>query len=193
MRIAIYGGSFNPPHVGHSMVAAYLKWTQQAEEVWWVPAFDHAFDKVLAPFELRVRLCEDVTRSLGSWARVSTIEATLPAPSYTIHTLDALHRQYPEHQFQWVAGADILETLHLWKEWQRIKEGYGLLLVGRAGYPEVPGVPTFPDISSTQIRELLKENGDVSKLVDAGILDLLTHSRTLFYSAARERSTQKHP
>ncbi len=55
--VAIYGGSFDPPHFGHAMVIAWLLWSGTASEVWLVPTFQHAFDKPLAPFELRAGLC----------------------------------------------------------------------------------------------------------------------------------------
>ena len=58
MDVAVYGGSFNPPHIGHAMVAAWLLWTRRVEEVWLVPAFAHAFDKALRPFAARVEMVE---------------------------------------------------------------------------------------------------------------------------------------
>jgi nicotinate-nucleotide adenylyltransferase len=180
MQIAVYGGSFNPPHIGHAMVASYLWWTGKADQVWLVPAFDHAFDKALAPFELRLELCRKVAYRLGPWCQVSNLEASLSAPSYTIQTLDALSAIHPEHRFHWVAGADILATLHLWKDWKRIKNEYGLILVGRAGYPEVQGAPVFPDFSSTEIRNRLKTGEPVDSLVDSSLLPLLLENKALF-------------
>jgi len=184
MQVAIYGGSFNPPHIGHAMVAAWLRWTGRADEVWWVPAFDHAFDKPLAPFDLRMDACRCVADSLGPWAKVCGIERELEAPSYTIHTLDQLQRRHPQHRLRWIMGADALPTVHLWREWERIERDYAPIVVGRAGHPEVPGSPTFPAISSTLVRQLLREGAAIDHLVDARLLTLLRAHSAAFLSGA---------
>lgn len=182
MRIAVYGGSFNPPHVGHAMVCAWLKWTDLADEVWLVPAFDHAFDKALAPFALRLEACRLQAEVLGPWCRVEPIERTLPAPSYTINTLDALAAAWPEHRFVWVLGADVLESLHLWREWQRILSEYPPIVVGRAGYPRVEGAPEFPDFSSSEVRRRLAEGQPVSGLLLSPVQAFVTSRREAFLS-----------
>lgn len=184
MQVAIYGGSFNPPHVGHAMVAAWLCWTARADEVWWVPAFDHAFDKPLAPFELRAEACRRAAAALGPRARVCTVERDLEGPSYTIRTLDALQRRHPDHRFRWVMGADALPTVHLWREWDRIARDYAPIVAGRAGWPELPDAPTFPGVSSTQIRDLLRQGRPVDHLVDASVLPLLLEHRDAFLAGA---------
>ena len=99
MRVAIYGGSFNPPHVAHAMVASWLLWTDQVDEVWMVPVFRHAFEgihgKKLAPYEQRVAWCQLVRQDVDQRIQVSTIESELPIPSYSIDTLTELQAQYP--------------------------------------------------------------------------------------------------
>lgn len=183
MEIAVYGGSFNPPHVGHAMVACWLRWTGLAEQVWLIPAFDHAFDKSLAPFSLRMEACERMVKALGDWARVDGIEAQLPAPSYTIHTLDHLSARWPQHRLRWVVGADALPTLHLWREWGRIESDYPPIIVGREGYPPVEGSPSFPSVSSTEIRQRLAAGLPVQHLVEASVGRLIEENRTFFEGA----------
>src|SRR5688500_13322137 len=102
MRVAIYGGSFNPPHVGHAMVAGWLRWTDLADEVWLLPAFAHPFDKELAPFDRRVAWCAALAEAVGPWVRVEPIESTLPPPSYTVDTLSALRDLHPGRQLRLV-------------------------------------------------------------------------------------------
>ncbi len=203
---AIFGGSFNPPHLGHAMVAAWLKWTGRADDVWFVPAFEHAFGKPLAPFENRLaalhRLTallnppqlpqlqrEDLVHARGEgdvpemvsavvgdpggergWAGVSALERDLARPSYTIRTLDALQGQFPGRRFRLVVGADVWAQMPMWKEHERVRKEYAPIVVGRAGHPEVPGVPTFPGISSTAIREAIGRGEDVSGWVPAMVL-----------------------
>ncbi len=118
MEVAVFGGSFNPPHVGHALVTAWVLWTGQADAVWLVPCADHPLGKLgLAPFSARVRWCGELASGVGSAARVETIEDELPRPSFTIDTLRALSAAHPEHAFRLVVGADILQETHLWKDW----------------------------------------------------------------------------
>ena len=120
MVVGVYGGSFNPPHVGHAMVAAWLVWTARVEEVWLVPTWRHAFDKKLAPWGVRIAACEALAALVGPEVRVSTVEAELPEPSYTVQTLDTLRLRHPEHRFQLVVGADVVAQHAGWKDWPRI-------------------------------------------------------------------------
>ena len=62
MRVAVYGGSFNPPHVVHLMVASWLRWTDRCDELWCVPVCAHPFDKDLAPYDERLAWCSDAAR-----------------------------------------------------------------------------------------------------------------------------------
>lgn len=177
MRVAIYGGSFNPPHVVHGMVAAWLLWTGQVEQVWLVPVYRHAFEswhgKALAPFEARVRWCEALARDVDPRVQVSTIEAELPVPSYTISTLRALAARHPEHRFRLVVGADVLQQSPKWRAWDEIAAEFAPIAVGRAGYPSPPGGVVFPELSSTEIRARLAAGEPIDGLVTRGVLPLL--------------------
>ncbi len=169
MRVAVYGGSFNPPHVGHAMVAAWIRWTGRADAVWLLPAFRHAFDKALAPWEARAEMTTALADVLGNGARVERIEEHLPVPSYTVRTLDALAARHPEHTFHLVLGADIVPQLPLWKESERLVARYPLIVVGRQGYAPVDGAPTFPDVSSTEIRSRIAEGRPVDHLLPRAV------------------------
>lgn len=170
MRVAVYGGSFNPPHVGHAMVAAWIGWTGRADQVWFLPAYRHAFDKPLAPWDLRLRMTEALADAVGPHARVEPIESTLPVPSYTIHTMEALVARHPEHQFRLVVGADVLPQLPLWKESERLTASFPFLVVGREGYGPVADAPSFPDISSTDVRARVSAGLPVDHLLPRGVL-----------------------
>ena len=170
MRIAVFGGSFNPPHVGHALVTSWLHLTDRADEVWLVPAFRHAFDKALAPWERRLEWAAALASALGPWVRVEPIEAELPVPSYTIRTLDTLSARSPEHRFSLVIGADVAAQLSLWRDAERLRAQYPLIVVGRQGCAPVPSAPDFPDVSSTVIRARLQAGEPVDHLVPAAVL-----------------------
>jgi len=180
VRVAVYGGSFNPPHVAHAMVASWLLWTDLADEVWLVPVFRHAFEpwhgKTLASFERRLALCEAMARDVSPRVRVHDIERELPVPSYTVETLAALQQRHPEHQLRLVVGADVLPTLPKWRDWPTIEARYAPVIVGRQGYPGPEGSVPFPDISSTAIRERLERGLPVSGLVTRSVARSLEES-----------------
>lgn len=169
MRVAVFGGSFNPPHVGHAMVAAWLGWVRRADEVWLVPTWQHAFDKALAPFAARVAACEELARLVGPQVRVSPIEAELPAPSYTIQTLDALAARHPQLRLRLVMGADTWAQRGLWHNFGRIEAEYDPIVVGR-GALAAPDAPSFPDVSSTEVRRRLSAGEAVDAFVPPSVL-----------------------
>ena len=171
MEVGLFGGSFNPPHVGHAMVLAWLRWTKQVDEVWLMPSFEHPFDKVLIPFERRMAACEAMAGLFESGVKVCDIEAHLPRPSYTLNSLEALEERHPRIRFRLVAGSDILDQVDAWHKWDEIASRFDPILVSRAGYRRVPGTPVFPEVSSTEIREALESGEAVEKMVPAAVLE----------------------
>jgi nicotinate-nucleotide adenylyltransferase len=165
--VAILGGSFNPPHVAHLMAAYWTLATQDVREVWLLPSYRHPFGKELAPFEDRVRMCELAVRGVRGVA-VCTAERELAADPHvgkTARTLEHLVAKHPDTDFALVIGADILPDTPRWWRWDRVQALARLIVVGREGFPPVPGAPTFPAISSTEIRARLARGDDVSGLV----------------------------
>jgi nicotinate-nucleotide adenylyltransferase len=179
VRIAIYGGSFNPPHVGHALVAAWVRWTGHADVVWFLPVFRHAFEethgKVLAPFGDRVAWCEAMVRDLGEGVAVCTVESELPIPSYSIDTLRALAVRHPQHCFRLVVGADVLPEVGSWRDWDAISAQFDPIIVGRRGYPTPSHAPTveFPDVSSSDIRQRHRDGRPMKYLLTASVYEAL--------------------
>jgi len=177
MRVAVYGGSFNPPHVAHGMVASWLLETYKADEVWLVPVFRHAFEgihsKRLADFSLRVEWCRALACDEDARIRVSEVEAQLPVPSFTIDTLDHLSKVHPDHFFRLVVGADVLDQVEKWRDWSGISRRFSPIVVGREGHGEAEGTPLFPGISSTEIRRRLKSGDSVADLVTPSVASAL--------------------
>jgi nicotinate-nucleotide adenylyltransferase len=176
MRVAFYGGSFDPPHVGHALVAAWVLWTGRADAVWLVPVGAHAFGKSLSPFDRRRAWTEALAATVGVGARCEPIEATLPTPTYTYDTLEALAARHPEHRFRLVLGADNLPGLPRWHRWDELRVRVPRIVVGRVGHPSPAEVPSFPDISSTRVRRALAAGEDVSAWVPAPVLSALTEA-----------------
>ncbi len=174
-QVALLGGSFNPPHVAHLMVAQWVLSTQPVDQIWLLPSFVHPFGKALAPFADRVRMCELAVRWLRG-AFVCPAEGELehdPLVGKTVRTLEHLAAKHPTCRFSLVIGADILPDTGKWFRWDRVRELAALIVVGREGYPPVEGTPSFPAVSSTAIRERIARGQDVSGLVPRRVLELV--------------------
>ena len=120
-RVAVYGGSFNPPHVGHVLAAAYALSALPVDEVVVVPCFVHPFSKELVPFEDRLTLCELAMGWLPN-VTVSRVEQELGGESRTLHTLEHLQRQHPDWAMRLLVGADILADTPKWHRFLRLRD-----------------------------------------------------------------------
>ena len=175
-RVALYGGSFNPPHLGHQFVALYALECLPLDALWLLPVADHPFAKALAPFELRCAWCEALLAPLGPRAEVCRIERELPAPSYTLDTLTALGTRYPKTQFSLIFGTDIRAESARWKHFAQIERDYPIHWIGRLGHGEEGQGLILPDISSKEVRRRLSAALDASELVPRRVLAAIQES-----------------
>lgn len=179
MNVAFYGGSFNPPHAGHVLAAAYLVSIAGFDRVLVVPVHDHAFEKQLAAFEHRVQMCEIAFAHLVD-VEVSTIEAELRAPSYTISSIRALLSRHPEWRLRVVVGADVLPEIERWHESEQLQRLAPLYVLGRSGFPSAGSPrPLLPEVSSSQIRAWLSEQpstqreAELQQVMPARVLEVI--------------------
>jgi nicotinate-nucleotide adenylyltransferase len=176
-RVALFGGSFNPPHVAHQLVALYVLETQPVDELWFVPTYTHPFGKELVAYEHRVAMCELAAAPLGSRASASRAEAELAArPGFVAsRTLDLVELVAAQgHAPRLVIGADILADAAKWHRWADVVAKAPRIVVGRAGHtPPGSGATevTMPEISATRVRDLLARGAsDVTGLVPRDVL-----------------------
>lgn len=171
--VALLGGSFNPPHVGHLMAAVYVRATRAVDEVWLVPAFNHPFGKALASFDDRVRMCEAMARDCDGWLRVSRAESEVGKEGRTIELLEWLIPRHPEVRFEFVIGSDILADLPKWKAWDRIQSLVTIVVLNRAGHPAEGALgPPLAEVSSTEIRRALAAGEPPTELVPRAVLEI---------------------
>jgi nicotinate-nucleotide adenylyltransferase len=153
--VAIYGGSFDPPHISHVLAAVYALKIGGFERVLVVPVYEHAFQKKLSSFEHRVRLCELSFAGIAG-VEVSTIERGLETPSLTLRTLEALASEHADWAMRLLVGSDVLSDTAKWHAFERIAELAPPYIVARPGYEHPDAHATLlPDVSSTRIREAL--------------------------------------
>ncbi len=188
MKIALFGGSFNPPHVAHVLAGAWVLSTQDVDAIWYVPTFKHAFGKQLEDFELRCQMLELATEPLSSGAQVSRVEQDIGKTSRTIDTLEYLIARHPDDVFSIVIGADILLESDKWKAFDRLEQMAPFHVLGRTGFT-VPGRPfdlELPEVSSTEIRQLLAKNEiePCRTRVPAKVLELIQRERLYGFGGA---------
>jgi len=181
-RIALFGGSFNPPHVAHQMVALYVLESQPVDELWLVPTWRHVFGKDLAPYADRVAMCELAAAALGARCVVSRIEEELAhrpgfVASRTLDTVEAIAAARPDATLRLVIGADILVETHKWYRWDDIIARAPPIVVSRGGYPRPTGLVStdieITTLSSTQVRDRLGAGDDVSGLLPRSVLSYI--------------------
>ena len=172
MQVALLGGSFNPPHVGHLLAAHYVCATQGVDEVWLMPTFVHPFRKPTVDFEHRVHMCERMCQDAAGWMKTSRVESEVGKDGRTVDTLDFLQARHPEHRFSLIIGSDILKDLPHWKDFDRIQRMARVVVLYRAGYPADGTVgPPLAIVSSTDIRERLSRGELPADLVPRRVLD----------------------
>lgn len=133
MRIGIFGGTFDPVHMGHLILAEQCRSQAALDEVWFVPSHSPPHKGAhVTRFEQRCEMLELATAGHAAF-RVSRLESELPEPSYTARTLEALHARHPEHEFFLLLGSDCLPDLPGWYEPRRVIEQAGLIVVPRPG------------------------------------------------------------
>lgn len=185
--IAILGGSYNPVHVGHLMLASYLsQWVEGIDGVWLNLSPKNPLKNAsslaadthrLAMLRLAARDCSRIG--------ICDIELEMPRPSYTIATLDALRQRYPEKSFRLAIGADNWAIFDRWKDYQRIIADYGVIVYPRRGsYLEgkAPDGVAFVDaplvdVSSTFIRESIAQGKDMRCFLPHGVADYIRDNK----------------
>ncbi len=175
MQIALFGGSFNPPHVAHQLSCAYVLAVARprVDEIWMIPTWKHPFAKSLVSYDDRVQMCERAALAFGGRVVVSRVEEDLGGESYTLNTVKALRARHSQHQFALVIGADLVAERERWHGWPELKSLIEFIVVGRQGQPAVGAALDLPPVSSTEIRAMLARGENVGGWMDAGVVDYI--------------------
>ena len=173
-EIALFGGSFDPPHVGHLLAASYVLAVEPVDELWFVPVLAHPFGKQLqGSYDHRVELCERMAGQLRG-ARVSRAEQE-SGQARTVDLLEWLHQKHPGTTWALVLGTDLDAERSQWKNFPRIQELARIITIQRAGHSQTA---ILPEVSSTQVRTLLNTGADVSHLVPRAVVDAIRAAGT---------------
>jgi nicotinate-nucleotide adenylyltransferase len=134
MRVGIFGGTFDPVHFGHLILAEQAREQGRLDEVWFLPAPrpPQKSDQVITPFEQRVEMLQLAIAGHPAF-RIDEIEKDLPGPSYTVNTLAQLHARHPDADLWLLIGGDSLADLPKWHQPAGIIAQAGLLVMARPG------------------------------------------------------------
>lgn len=156
-KIALFGGSFNPPHAGHVAIVRRLVRRKGLDEVWILPVYRHRFRKRLFPFRDRMRLCRQVFLPLSPKVSVRPDEQKAarggkpgsgsPDSGKTYFLIRYLKKKHPRHKFSLVLGRDAYQQRASWYRFDLIKKEVGLIL-----FPRGPG-SFIPNVASRRIRK----------------------------------------
>ncbi len=174
MNIGIFGGVFNPPHLGHLMIARQVLDVTDIEEIWFLPNYgQHPPKAHVAPVADRLAM----TKLLDAPnTRVSPIEIDRKLDGNTINLLPHLP---PKHTYTFIMGADWLPGFRMWGNWELLLEKIPFLVFPRCGYANTPlyqhmtllDGPTImtTNISSTKIRERVRKGLSIDAFVPSAI------------------------
>lgn len=187
-HIALMGGSYNPVHIGHMMVADYVRQVADIDEVLMCvsplnPLKIGSSD--LATESDRMAMLQIACTNLSGISPCD-IELTMPRPSYTIDTLKALRKRYPDAKISLIIGSDNWLVFDKWRASHEIIEQFGVIVYPRPGYeietgeqPENVTIVEAPtvDLSSTFLREKLKQGLDMSVFLPSGVLNYIKREK----------------
>ena len=176
--IGILGGSFNPVHVGHMILASYLSQWGYVDEVWLTlsPRNPLKDPSELIPDLRRLAMLNIAVKGSDN-IDICDIELSMPRPSNTIRTLELLRERNPDKKFKLIIGSDNWRNFDRWREPQKILDEFGVIVYLRPGYPvarstveglEIATAPLL-DISSTFVRQAISRGRDMNYFLPAGV------------------------
>lgn len=155
MRIGIFGGSFNPPHIGH--LNSLLTVTRKAglDKIIVMPSHQSPLKvPVEGPsVEERLLLIENAVATLGTKYEVSDLEVKRGGKSYTIETVNELKKQHPKDEFFLIIGMDQFEQFSNWKSPKKILTEVNVIVTSRPGYHFPDSVDEIPEVIAEEILE----------------------------------------
>lgn len=176
--LAIYGGSFDPPHIGHQISCMWLRSALNAQFVHIIPTFEHCFGKKLTSFEHRMEMCKKMAEPFRGMVCVGDTEEYLPKPNITYNLLK-YYLKYSDN-IAVVIGSDLIPDLDKWEKWKEVTEESMVIAIGRSGFENVStslNVYQYPielsAVSSSRIRKKIANGQDITGLVPKSVKDYI--------------------
>ncbi len=195
MRIGILGGTFDPPHIGHLIIAEEAREKLGLDRVIFIPAPQppHKLDEPVTPLQDRVAMLRLSLRN-NPYFSLSLVEAERPGPSYTVDTLRVLRAEYPpEAELFFIMGMDSLVQLPTWHEPRELIALCMLAVLRRPGYAadllaldrQIPGIASrvvfIPapeiDLSSSELQAQVRAGESIRYLVPDGVAEYIAEHK----------------
>ena len=181
MNIGLFGGSFDPPHLAHLIVAETVREQFHLDQIWWIPAFDppHKTEASLSASRHRLAMTQRATQHNPGFA-VSDIEVRRAGTSYTVDTVRQMQERHPEYAFSLLLGGDSLRDFASWYQPEEIVACVPLIVYRRPGAAEVVA-PSFAEdrvrfadapllaLSATEIRARVRAGRSIRYLVPEAV------------------------
>lgn len=177
MKIGLYFGSFNPVHIGHLIIGSFVANNTDVDQVWFVVSPHNPLKKTSTLLNEYHRLhLVQLAIEKDEQLKTSNIEFKLPRPSYTIDTLTYLQEKYPNNDFAVIIGSDSYQNISKWKNYELLLKNYSFYVYQRPGFEvkatgeniTVLKAPLL-EISSTQLREAIREGKSIRYLVPESV------------------------
>ncbi|MHA6531340.1 nicotinate-nucleotide adenylyltransferase [Paenibacillus sp. BAC0078] len=189
MRVGIMGGTFDPLHIGHMMAAETARESYALEEVWFMPSHipPHKHEAGATGAE-RLAMVQDAIRDHEAFG-ILDLEIARGGVSYTFETIAILQEKFPQHEFFFIIGADMVQYLPKWHGIEELVRRLTFIGVGRPGTPlDLAALPGFiaekvlladmplVDISSTMLRARAAEGKSIRYMVPEAVYDYVQRS-----------------
>ena len=193
-RLGLFGGTFDPPHFGHLIVAQDAAEQLSLDCLLFVVAAlpPHKLGEDLAPADLRLQMVEEAV-ARNPLLGVSDVELTREGPSYSVDTLRHYRRELPETELIFLMGVDQLAEFHDWQEPEAVGQLATLVAVARSGIDpkEIPPLEmphggrvefkqiqvTRVDISSTEVRDRVRSGRSIQYMVPREVRTIIESNR----------------
>ncbi|HEX7859472.1 MAG TPA: nicotinate (nicotinamide) nucleotide adenylyltransferase [Verrucomicrobiae bacterium] len=186
MRIGLYGGSFDPVHIGHLLVAQAAHEEVGLDRIYFIPAAQSPFklNRILTPDHLRLQMLRRALAGV-TYAEVDSQELDRGGISYSIETVRSYAAQFSSAELFYLIGADHVAQLPKWREARELAERVTFLIIPRPGEPAAKPVPPFRSqqlagfpigLSASQIRERVRQKLPVELLVGAPVAETIRHN-----------------
>ncbi|CAN5577527.1 nicotinate-nucleotide adenylyltransferase [soil metagenome] len=180
--IGVFGGTFDPPHLGHLIVAADVCVALELDRLLLIPAAvpPHKLAQVEATAEQRLEMVRAAVRGDARF-EVDDLELRRPGPSFTVDTLHTLRTRFPESRLYFLIGADALREIHSWREPEEVARLAQLIVFARDGQqaPTMHGISAQPvpvtrvDISASEIRRRVRTGIPIRYLVPDAVREII--------------------
>lgn len=175
MKVALFGGSFNPPHIGHTIACYYLLEIYNFDKIWIIPCYEHPFNKEIIDFEDRYEMCIRAFKIFKGKVLTTTIEYERKGTSFTIDTVSELKRRCPQIDFSLVIGDDLIPELDKWKDINKLRKMVDFVILPRND--KIKNSCIIPPVSGSNIREMVKSGKKIDKMVPHSVADYIQKKR----------------